>query len=153
MRFVNFVGKGQGLGHLLQEAQPIGQPEALQAVQVGQDAFPQERLLDEVDPFLALFEVHRLEDMRVAQLQGQGPFPAQGLPGCLEVGRTPRQKFEAHVHPETTVLGQPDAAAGLIPELAQDNVASGHHVAGFKGNGKILVHEPPPLYRWVSVLK
>ena len=87
----------------------------------------------------------------MAQLQGQGPFPAQGLPGRLEVGRTPRQKFKAHVHPETTVLGQPDAAAGFIPQVAQDNVASGHHVAGFKGNGKILVHEPPSLVNSLGV--
>jgi hypothetical protein len=143
MYFVMLVSIGQGLGCLFQKAKSVRQAEALQAIQVGQETLPQKRLLDEVDAFLPLLKVNRLQDVGMAQLQGQSALPAQGLPGYLKVGRPPRQKFEAHIHPETPVLGQPHAAARFIPEMAQNYITPRHHITGFEGIGNSLIHSLP----------
>jgi hypothetical protein len=88
--------------------------------------------------------VDRLQDMGMTELQGQSTLPAQGLSDRLKGGRPPRHEFEAHIHPQSSVLGQPYVTAGFIPKVAQDYIAPRHHIAGFEGIGASLIHGHPP---------
>jgi hypothetical protein len=87
-----------------------------------QQTLPQKRLLYQVTAFLGLAIIVNPEDLGVVQFQGQAGFLGQDLFGRVKSGVLPGDELEAHFLPQETVLGQPDPAPGLLPELPQHHI-------------------------------